>query len=65
MSQSSCWRFSFPLRRTSEQVEDIMFLDLKGRLIKTLLRLCRNPANAQGIDISQTDLSQMIGVRAR
>ena len=27
------------LRRTTEQVEDLMFLDLKGRLVKTLLRM--------------------------
>jgi CRP-like cAMP-binding protein len=50
------------LRRTSEQVEDIMFLDLKGRLTKTLLRLCKESGNGHGIAISQTDLSQMIGM---
>ncbi len=50
------------LRRTSEQVEDLMFLDLPMRLAKALLRLadevegklaaqdCRHPARAQPVD---------------
>ena len=50
------------LRRTSEQVEDLTFLDLKGRLTKTLLRLCKESEDGKGIAISQADLSQMIGM---
>jgi CRP/FNR family cyclic AMP-dependent transcriptional regulator len=50
------------LRRTSEQVEDLMFLDLKGRLTKALLRLAQESGNGNGIAVSQTDLSQMIGM---
>jgi CRP/FNR family cyclic AMP-dependent transcriptional regulator len=50
------------LRRTSEQVEDLMFLDLKGRLTKALLRLAKESEDREGITISQTDLSQMIGM---
>jgi CRP-like cAMP-binding protein len=50
------------LRRTSEQVEDLMFLDLKGRLTKALLRLAKDSEDGKGITISQTDLSQMIGM---
>jgi CRP/FNR family transcriptional regulator, cyclic AMP receptor protein len=50
------------LRRTTEQVEDLMFLDLKGRLTKALLRLARQSEDGKGITISQTDLSQMIGM---
>jgi CRP-like cAMP-binding protein len=50
------------LRRTSEQVEDLMFLDLKGRLTKALLRLAKESEDGKGITISQTDLSQMIGM---
>jgi CRP/FNR family cyclic AMP-dependent transcriptional regulator len=39
-----------------------MFLDLKGRLTKALLRLAQDSDNGNGITISQTDLSQMIGM---
>ena len=35
------------LRRTTEQVEDLTFLDLKSRLVKTLLRLVRS-VNCRG-----------------
>ena len=50
------------LRRTTEQVEDLMFLDLKSRLVKTLLRLARS-ANPEGrITISQNELSQIVGL---
>jgi CRP-like cAMP-binding protein len=48
------------LRRTSEQVEDLLFLDLKSRLVKTLLRLAERDGGA--IAISQDHLSQMIGM---
>jgi CRP/FNR family transcriptional regulator, cyclic AMP receptor protein len=52
------------LRRTSEQVEDIVFLDLPGRLAKALLALQRRGGASpnEGIRITQRDLSQMIGV---
>jgi CRP-like cAMP-binding protein len=50
------------LRRTSEQVEDLMFLDLKGRLTKALLRLANESEDGTGITVSQADLSQMIGM---
>ena len=50
------------LRRTSEQVEDLMFLDLKGRLTKVLLRLAKQSEDGKGITISQADLSQLIGM---
>ena len=50
------------LRRTSEQVEDLMFLDLRGRLTKTLLRLAKESADGDAITISQTDLSQVVGM---
>ena len=55
-----CWR----LRKTSGQVEDIVFLDLQLRLAKALLYLYRrNPSEAPdaNIRITQQDLSQMIG----
>jgi CRP-like cAMP-binding protein len=39
-----------------------MFLDLKGRLTKALLRLAQESGNGNGITVSQTDLSQMIGM---
>jgi CRP-like cAMP-binding protein len=52
------------LRRTSEQVEDIVFLDLPGRLAKALLQLQgRTPEDQTGgIRVTQRELSQMIGV---
>ena len=49
------------LRRTTEQVEDLMFLDLKSRLVKTLLRLSQVGADRE-ISISQDDLSQIVGL---
>jgi CRP-like cAMP-binding protein len=53
------------LRRTSEQIEDIMFLGLPNRLAKVLLHLNRGaggepPRNR--IRITQREISQMIGV---
>jgi CRP/FNR family transcriptional regulator, cyclic AMP receptor protein len=52
------------LRRTSEQVEDIVFLGLPERLAKALLQLHSRSAASTGstIRITQRDLSQMIGV---
>lgn len=49
------------LRRTTEQVEDLMFLDLRSRLVKTLLRLSQMGTNGE-IAISQDDLSQIVGM---
>lgn len=53
------------LRRTSEQVEDVMFLHLEGRLAKALLRLAQDQGAADGktrIEITQRELGQMIGM---
>jgi CRP-like cAMP-binding protein len=52
------------LRRTSEQVEDIVFLGLPSRLAKVLIQLSRRaPATTpQKLRVTQRDLSQMIGV---
>jgi CRP/FNR family transcriptional regulator, cyclic AMP receptor protein len=49
------------LRKTSEQVEDLLFLDLRSRLVKTLLRLSQTAPNAE-ITISQDDLSHIVGM---
>ena len=51
------------LRRTSDQVEDVVFLDLPQRLAKVLLEMhSRSPGDqAQIISITQRDLSQMVG----
>lgn len=52
------------LRRTSEQVEDVVFLGLSDRLAKALLQLSQNAATptARGrIRITQREISQMIG----
>jgi len=53
------------VRRTSEQVEDVVFLDLPARLAKTLLRLASNghdPARpGTVVSITQKSLGQMVG----
>src|SRR5215468_1955924 len=53
------------LRRTSEQVEDIVFLGLPNRLAKALLHLYRPSDTAlptNKIHVTQREISQMIGV---
>jgi len=52
------------LRRTSEQVEDVIFLGLPNRLAKVLLHLYRRPSADEvpnKIRITQHEISQMIG----
>jgi CRP-like cAMP-binding protein len=54
------------LRRTTEQVEDVLFLEIPARLAKTLLRLARiSPAagNARFVRASQGDLGTMVAAR--
>ncbi|HKY85419.1 MAG TPA: Crp/Fnr family transcriptional regulator [Pseudorhodoplanes sp.] len=57
------------LRHTSEQVEDIVFLDLPGRLAKALLHLAgsrdtsaKNQKRSQKIAITQREIGQVIGM---
>jgi len=53
------------LRRTSEQVEDVIFLDLPTRLAKTLLWLVRRSSpSSQGskVMITQREIGQIIGM---
>jgi CRP/FNR family transcriptional regulator, cyclic AMP receptor protein len=53
------------LRRTTEQLEDVMFLDLPNRLAKTLLQLAKssNPApRGHRIALTQRQLSEIIGM---
>jgi CRP/FNR family transcriptional regulator, cyclic AMP receptor protein len=50
------------LRRTTEQVQDVTFLDLPTRLAKTLLRLAaERPGSAPKVAITQREISQIIG----
>jgi CRP/FNR family transcriptional regulator, cyclic AMP receptor protein len=52
------------LRHTSEQVQDVTFLNLPARLAKTLLELTadRDGAASKGkVSITQREISQMIG----
>lgn len=49
------------LRRTTEQVEDILFLPLPSRLAKALLRLVREPPGATELKVSQRELGAMVG----
>ena len=53
------------LRRTTEQVQDVTFLDLPTRLSKALLRLLVDgdrSASATKITITQREISQIIGL---
>ena len=52
------------LRHTSEQVEDVLFLDLPGRLAKILLQLTEKaqPSQAHRVAITQREIGQMIGM---
>jgi len=52
------------LRRTTEQVQEVTFLDLRTRLAKTLLRLTidsERPGSPARIAITQREISQIIG----
>jgi CRP/FNR family transcriptional regulator, cyclic AMP receptor protein len=52
------------LRRTSEQVEDIVFLGLKARLAKALLYLYEHSSSKATLElkVTQREISQLIGV---
>jgi len=53
------------LRHVSEHVEDVLFLDLPGRLAKTLLRLSEQgePSGAgRKVAITQREIGQIIGM---
>jgi CRP/FNR family cyclic AMP-dependent transcriptional regulator len=53
------------LRHTSEQVEDVIFLDLPGRLAKALLRLAQaaaRPTSEDRLRITQKEIGEMIGI---
>jgi CRP/FNR family cyclic AMP-dependent transcriptional regulator len=53
------------IRHTSEQVEDVTFLDLPTRLAKVLLRLAENGKPSSGgtkITMTQREIGQMIGM---
>jgi CRP/FNR family transcriptional regulator, cyclic AMP receptor protein len=55
------------LRRTTEQAEEVMFLDLQSRLAKALMRLLESDAGGGGtrerkIAITQKDLGNIIGM---
>jgi CRP-like cAMP-binding protein len=50
------------LRRTTEQVEDLTFMDLRSRLAKVLLRLSSATTGDHVIAISQNELSQIVGL---
>jgi len=51
------------LRNTSRQLEEVMFLDLSGKLAKTLLRMS-NPKAAPGnrkVLLTQNEIAQIVG----
>jgi CRP-like cAMP-binding protein len=51
------------LRHTSEQVEDVLFLDLPGRLAKILLQLtAKAELPARRVTMTQREIGQMIGM---
>jgi CRP/FNR family cyclic AMP-dependent transcriptional regulator len=55
------------VRRTSEQVEDVLFLDVEARIAKALLRLAQNrgppqrPGARVALRISQRELGNLVG----
>jgi CRP/FNR family transcriptional regulator, cyclic AMP receptor protein len=52
------------LRKTSEQVQDVTFLNLSTRLAKTLLRLTANHGSSKStakVAITQREISQIVG----
>ncbi len=50
------------VRRTTEQVEELMFLNLRGRLAKTLLRLSDAASPPGQLAITQRELSEIAGL---
>jgi CRP/FNR family transcriptional regulator, cyclic AMP receptor protein len=53
------------LRHISEHVEDVLFLDLRGRLAKTLLRLserAKPSSSGRKVAITQREIGQIIGM---
>jgi len=50
------------LRRTTSQVEDLLFLDLKARLAKTLRQLAHPEENVSRVSISQRELAEIAGL---
>jgi CRP/FNR family transcriptional regulator, cyclic AMP receptor protein len=52
------------LRRTSQQLEDIVFLGLEPRLAKALLYLYEHsgPKSGQKLKVTQRDISQLVGI---
>jgi CRP/FNR family transcriptional regulator, cyclic AMP receptor protein len=53
------------VRKTSQQVEDVLFLDLPGRLAKQLLRLIGDAERSgrdHKVSMTQRELGQMIGM---
>jgi CRP-like cAMP-binding protein len=51
------------LRRTTQQVEDLVFLDMPARLAKLLLRLTNETGGVlpQKLSVTQREISQMVG----
>ena len=49
------------LRRTSEQVQELTFLDLSASLAKALLRLIDEAESTRKVTITQREISQIIG----
>ncbi len=53
------------LRRTTDQIQDVMFFDLPARLAKALLQLARNSkltSRGPRVSLTQTDIGQIIGI---
>lgn len=50
------------LRKTSEQVENLMFIDLAGRLARTLLELSSLSKSPGHIFVAQREIAQIAGV---
>jgi len=54
------------LRKTSQKVRDLIFLDVKGRIAHALLELCEEPdamthPDGMQIKVTRQDLAKMVG----
>jgi CRP/FNR family cyclic AMP-dependent transcriptional regulator len=54
------------LRRTSQKVRDLIFLDVKGRIAHCLLELCQEPdamthPDGMQIKVTRQDIAKMVG----
>lgn len=50
------------MRKTTEQVEDLMFVDLSGRLARTLIELASDAKDNNRIRVTQSEIAKIAGL---